>query len=123
VITAMNHRRAWTVFALVFGWKIALLVISVQPVPANDAFFFDGAVVNRLVNGGYYNPSITMAFPTSGGRLFSAYPPLYQAPLLGWMSVFGASALSAMSLHFPAASDPGWMRRVWGRVSVADDFS
>ena len=39
--------------ALVFAWKIILLLFTAQPIPANDAFFFDGAVVNFLLNGHY----------------------------------------------------------------------
>ncbi len=95
----MMRNYPWLVFALVFGWKIALFVFSAQPVPANDAFFYDGAVIHKLLHGGYYNPCVALAFPVSGTEVFSAYPPLYQVPLLGWMSVFGVSALSAMALH------------------------
>jgi hypothetical protein len=87
------------VFALVFAWKIALFVFTVQPVPANDAFFYDGAVIHHLLHGGYYNPCVALAFPVSGTQVFSAYPPGYQLPLLAWMSVFGVSAFSAMALH------------------------
>jgi len=89
----------WLVFALVFFWKAALLLFSAQPVPANDSFFYDGPVVNYLLNGKYVNPSLALVFPISGAEVFSAYPPLYQLVLLLWMSVFGASALSAMWLH------------------------
>ncbi len=89
----------WLVFALVFAWKAALLLFSAQPVPANDAFFYDGPVVNYLLHGEYVNPSLVMAFPISGTEVFSAYPPLYQLVLLSWMHLFGTAALSAMSLH------------------------
>ncbi|MDB6020456.1 MAG: hypothetical protein JWQ04_313, partial [Pedosphaera sp.] len=95
----MIRKHPWLVFALVFGWKIALFVFSAQPVPANDAFFYDGAVIHHLLHGGYFNPCVAKAFPISGTEVFSAYPPLYQAGLLGWMSIFGVSALSAMGLH------------------------
>ena len=95
----MMRKFPWLVFVLVFGWKIALFVFSAQPVPANDAFFYDGAVIHKLLQGGYYNPCVALAFPVSGTEVFSAYPPLYQVPLLGWMSVFGVSALSAIALH------------------------
>jgi hypothetical protein len=95
----MKSNRIWLVFALVFAWKVALFLFTAQPVPANDAFFYDGAVVNRLLHGGYYNPSLAAAFPISGTQVFSAYPPLYQLPLLAWMSVFGVTARSAMALH------------------------
>jgi hypothetical protein len=89
----------WLVFALVFCWKIGLFLASTQPVPANDAFFYDGAVVNHLLHGGYYNPSLALAYPISGTHVFSAYPPLYQLPLLVWMMIFGTSAPSAVALH------------------------
>jgi hypothetical protein len=88
------------VFALVLLWKAALLVFTAQPIPANDSFFYDGAVVNLLVHGQYCNPSIANALPISGNELFSAYPPLYQLALLGWMKCFGTSGLAAMWLHF-----------------------
>ncbi len=89
----------WLVFALVFFWKVALLLFSAQPVPANDSFFYDGPVVNYLLNGKYVNPSLALVFPIAGTEVFSAYPPLYQLVLLLWMSIFGVSALSAMWLH------------------------
>lgn len=95
----MMRKCPWLIFALVFAWKIALFLFSVQPVPANDAFFYDGAVVHYLQLGGYYNASLAHALPISGTQLFSAYPPLYQLPLIGWMSLFGVSARSAMALH------------------------
>lgn len=87
------------VLALVFAWKLGLLVFTAQPVPANDAFFYDGPVVNHLLHGKFINPSLAMVLPISSGEVFSAYPPLYHVALLGWMSVFGTSALSAMWLH------------------------
>ena len=89
----------WLVFVLVFAWKVALLLFSAQPVPANDSFFYDGPVVNLLLHGQYVNPSLALAFPISGTEVFSAYPPLYQLVLLPWMLVFGTSALSAIWLH------------------------
>jgi hypothetical protein len=89
----------WLVFAAVFAWKIALFVLSAQPVPSNDSFFYDGAVVHQLLHGGYYNPSIALALPISGTQVFSAYPPLYQVVLFAWMSIFGTSVLSAIALH------------------------
>src|ERR1700722_6876816 len=95
----MIRNRPWLVFALVFAWKVALFVFTAQPVPANDAFFYDGAVIHHLLHGGYYNPCVAQAFPVSGREIFSAYPPGYQLPLLLWMKVFGVSALSAMGLH------------------------
>ena len=91
--------RPGLVFALVFAWKVALLIFTAQPVPANDSFFYDGPVVNFLLHGTYANPSLGLVLPISGHEVFSAYPPLYQLVLCGWMSVFGTSALSAMWLH------------------------
>jgi hypothetical protein len=91
--------KPWLVFGLVYAWKTALLLLSAQPVPANDSFFYDGAVVNYLLHGQYANPALALALPISGTEVFSAYPPLYQLMLLGWMAVFGTTALSAMVLH------------------------
>jgi hypothetical protein len=91
--------KSGLVFAIVFVWKVALLLFTAQPVPNNDAFFYDGPVVNLLVQGHYTNPSLVHALLISGGEVFSAYPPLYQTVLLGWMSQFGTSALAAMWLH------------------------
>ena len=76
-----------------------MLVFSAQPVPSNDAFFYDGPVVNLLLHGKYANPALAEALPISGTEVFCAYPPLYQLLLLGWMGLFGTSALSAMVLH------------------------
>ena len=95
----LRHRPE-AVFGLVLLWKAALLVFTAQPIPANDSFFYDGAVVNLLVQGRYCNPAIACALPISGHEVFSAYPPLYQLTLLGWMRVAGPSVLSAMWLHF-----------------------
>jgi len=85
--------------ALFLGWKLALLLFTTQPVPSNDSFFYDGPVVNYLLPGKYFNPSLAQVMPISGNEVFAAYPPLYQAVLLGWMKCFGTSALTAMSLH------------------------
>lgn len=87
------------IFTLVFLWRVFLLLFSAQPVPSNDAFFYDGPVVNLLLHGKYANPALALALPISGTEVFCAYPPVYQLVLLGWMRVFGASALSAMALH------------------------
>jgi len=86
-------------FVIFFLWKVALLLFTAQPVPSNDAFFYDGPVVNYLLHGRYCNPSLAPVLPISGNEVFSAYPPLYQAVLLGWMKCFGTSALAAMWLH------------------------
>ena len=88
------------VFALVVGWKAVLLLGFALPPPSNDSFFYDGPVVNLLLHGHYVNPSLAEALPISGTEIFSAYPPLYQFTLAVWMTVFGTSAFSAMSLHF-----------------------
>ena len=82
-----------------FLWKIAMLLFTSQPVPSNDSFFYDGPVVNYLLHGKYCNPALANVLPISGNEVFCAYPPLYQAVLLGWMKCFGASELSAMWLH------------------------
>ena len=92
-------RNPFCVLGLVVLWRIALLVFTAQPVPANDAYYFDGAMVNWIRHGHYFNPCLVLAFPISGSQVFSAYPPLYQAALLLWMPVFGTTALSAMALH------------------------
>jgi len=84
---------------LILAWRLALLVFTAQPVPSNDAFFFDGAVVNWLHHGGYFNPSLQMSSPISGREVFAAYPPGYQLALLPWMAVFGTSVISSMALH------------------------
>jgi hypothetical protein len=76
-----------------------LLVFTSQPIPENDAFLFDGAVVNWLLHGQYFNPSLAEAFPISGHQVFAAYPPLYQVALLFWMSIFGTSVWSALWMH------------------------
>lgn len=88
-----------SVLAVVFLWKVALLGFTSQPVPNNDSFFYDGPVVNYLLHGRYCNPALIHALPISGGEVFSAYPPLYQLVLLGWMTLFGPSAVAAMGLH------------------------
>ncbi len=92
-------QRPASVLGLVLIWKLVLFAATQQPVPGNDSFFYDGAVVNWLESGGYRNPTLALAFPIAGGDVFAAYPPLYQALLLGWMALFGTSALSAMALH------------------------
>jgi hypothetical protein len=86
-------------FILFIGWKVSMLLITAQPVPANDSFFYDGPVVNYLLHGKYCNPSLAGALPISGGVVFSAYPPLHQFALLAWMKCAGTSAWSAMGYH------------------------
>ncbi len=92
-------KSPWTWLAIVVGWRL-LLLLTAQPVPGNDAFLFDGAIVNWLLHGQYFNPSLAECFPISGNQVFAAYPPFYQALLLPWMWAFGTSALSAMWFHF-----------------------
>jgi len=92
-------KNPFWVFGLVVLWRVLLLVFTAQPIPANDAFFFDGPVVNCLLNGHYINPAAAEVMQVSGHQVYSAYPPFYQAVLFLWMSVFGTSALAAMWLH------------------------
>jgi hypothetical protein len=127
---------AGAVFALVFAWKIALLVFSMQPVPANDSFPLDGPVINYLLHGKYANPALAPAMPISGTEVFCAYPPGYQAVLLGWMSLFGTSAVSAMTFHlvlfglymltllgiFHSLRVPVWPARIAGTFLFAITF-
>src|ERR1051326_3595530 len=93
----LSHPGA--IFAVVFAWKIVLFILSAQPVPANDSFYFDGPVVNLLLHGKYVNPSIALAMPISGTEVFSCYPPFYQLLLLPWMFVFGTSVLASIGFH------------------------
>src|SRR5512135_1967940 len=92
-------QRTSAVFALVFAWKIVLLVGFTLPIPSNDSFFYDGPVVNYLQHGKYANPALALALPISGTEVFCAYPPLYQAALLGWMGLCGTSVVAAMAFH------------------------
>lgn len=87
------------VFGLVLAWRVLLLIFTVQPIPFNDGFGYDGAVVNYLHGSGYYNPSFSAVFPIAGHQVFAGYPPLYQGALLVWMKFFGPSVVSAMALH------------------------
>lgn len=91
-------RRYWVIPSVVL-WKLILIGGWNLPVPANDAYFFDGAVIHWLLHGGYYNPSIALMFPTSGSEVFSAYPPGYQLLLAGWMSLFGPTVQASLWLH------------------------
>ncbi|HXJ12118.1 MAG TPA: hypothetical protein VNH19_07585, partial [Candidatus Limnocylindrales bacterium] len=130
------RNRAWLVFALVFCWKVALLLFAAEPIPANDAFFYDGAVVHQLLHGGYYNPPISEAFPILGTQVFSAYPPLHQVALKGWMSIFGVSAFSAMAMHvflfgiymlvmlgiFRQLLTPAWCQQIGGTFLLLITF-
>jgi hypothetical protein len=92
-------RNPFFIFGLVLLWRVIMLVFTAQPIPANDAFCYDGPVVNWLRQGHYVNPSMAEIFPISGREVYSTYPPLYQGVLLVWMQIFGTGVLSAMSLH------------------------
>jgi len=108
----LNWRNPLWAFGLVLLWRVALLVFTAQPIPANDAFFYDGAVVNWLRHGHYFNPAIADLFPISGRQVFSAYPPGYQAAVLVWMTVFGTSVISAMALHLALFAVSGFLALV-----------
>ncbi len=102
-------RNPFFLFGLVLLWRLALLVFTAQPIPANDAFFFDGAVVNFLLHGHYVNPAAAEVLPISGTQIYSAYPPLYQGVLLLWMKIFGTSVLAAMALHLALFAASGFL--------------
>ena len=87
------------ILVLVLLWRVLLLVFTVQPIPASDAFGYDGGVVNFLHGDGYRNPCLAIVFPIAGREIYATYPPLYQGALLVWMKVFGTSAVAAMGLH------------------------
>ncbi len=91
--------RACWIFPAAIAWKFLLALAFALPVPANDAFFFDGAVVEWLGGGGYVNPTIGQVFPTSATAFFSAYPPGYQAVLAVWMTLFGPTVEASLALH------------------------
>ena len=95
----LSWRNPFFILGLVLFWRVALLVFTAQPIPANDAFIFDGGVANWLKHGHYVNPCLEVGFPISSGQVFSIYPPVYQLALLVWMPVFGTSALSMMAMH------------------------
>ena len=109
VAVQFSLRNSFYVLGLVLSWRIALLVFTVQPVPANDAFGYDGAVVNYLHTGHYCNPSLAQIFPISGREVYSTYPPGYQGVLLVWMEVFGTSVISAMTLHLVLFAASAWL--------------
>ena len=87
-------------FLFVMVWKFILLLGTAQPIPANDAFVYDGAVVNYVLHGQYCNPTVVLAFPYAGAHTFCIYPPFYQAMLFLWLSVFGTGVLAPMWFHF-----------------------
>jgi hypothetical protein len=86
-------------FVLFIAWKVLLFAFTTQPIPSNDAYFYDGAVVNSLRGGEFVNPTVALGRPYSGTVYFSPYPPLYQAVLWTWMRLFGSSVVAAISLH------------------------
>ena len=55
MLNKLRHRPG-IVIALVLLWKAILLVFTAQPVPANDSFFYDGAVVSWWLHGQYCSP-------------------------------------------------------------------
>jgi len=95
----LNLRNPFCLLALVAVWRIALFIFTAQPIPVNDAAFFDGAMGNWFLHGHYFNPGLSVVFPISGHQLYSAYPPLYQVALWFWMGLFGTSVLSMIALH------------------------
>jgi hypothetical protein len=97
------------ILALVLLWRVLLLVFTVQPIPANDAFGYDGAVVNFLHGGRYCNPGFALILPISGRELYVTYPPLYQGVLLGWMKLFGTTVVSSMALHLALFAGAGFL--------------
>lgn len=103
------QRNPFLVLAVVLLWRVLLLLFTAQPIPANDAFGYDGAVVNFLHGGRYCNPSMALVFPISGREVYATYPPVYQAALLSWMKLFGTSVISAMSLHLALFAISGFL--------------
>ncbi len=95
----IGYRKVGLLLAAILLWKFLLFALAGLPLPANDSYFYDGAVVNHLRGGGYFNPTISHSFPISGSEVFSAYPPLHQLAMLGWMQLFGVSAMSSMGFH------------------------
>ena len=72
----MNNRwrNPFFLFGLVLLWRLALLVFTAQPIPANDSFFYDGAMVNWLHHGHFVNPAIADLFPIAGTCLLYTSP-------------------------------------------------
>ena len=105
-------RNPARIFCLILVWRVFLLIFTAQPIPANDAFGYDGGVVNYLHGGGYCNPSFAIVFPISGKEMYATYPPLYQAALFVWMKLFGTSVIAAMSLHLVLFAISGFLTLV-----------
>jgi len=87
------------ILGAVLLWRVLLLVFTAQPVPANDAYFFDGAAVNSVQHGGFANPSLIRFTPFSATNVFCAYPPVYPLAMCGWMHAAGSGVLSSMWFH------------------------
>lgn len=104
-----SRRRLYLIFIGVLIWRAGLLFFTAQPIPANDAFFFDGAVVNWLHHGSYVNPSLSEVFAISGRQVYCPYPPLYQLVAVIWMSIFGTSVTAAIALHLILFAIGGWV--------------
>jgi len=103
------QRNAFAVFGIVLIWRLLLLVFTAQPIPANDAFGYDGPVVNLLHGGRFCNPSMAVISPTPGTEVYSMSPPLYQGVLLVWMKLFGTSVISAMAMHLVLFAIAGYL--------------
>jgi hypothetical protein len=102
-------RNPFFIFGIVLVWRVLLLIFTAQPIPGNDAFGYDGGVVNFLLTGRYCNPSLAVVFPISGTEVYATYPPLYQGALLVWMKLFGTSVISAMALHLALFAVSGFL--------------
>jgi hypothetical protein len=109
VAVKFNLRNPFCILGLVLLWRGLIFIFTVQPIPANDAAFFDTAMVNWLRHGHYLNPSLSVVFPISGHQLYAAYPPFYQIVLLAWMSLFGTSVVSAIALHLTFFIASAWL--------------
>ena len=103
------QRNPVAVFGVVLAWRVLLLVFTAQPIPANDAFGYDGPVVNLLHGGRYCNPSMAIIFPIAGTEVFAMYPPLYEGVLLAWMKLLGTSVIAAMALHLTLFALAGFL--------------
>ena len=112
------QRNPVAVFGVVLAWRVLLLVFTAQPIPANDAFGYDGPVVNLLHGGRYCNPSMAIIFPIAGTEVFAMYPPLYEGVLLAWMKLLGTSVIAAMALHLTLPGKSGVC--FWSCRLVAD---
>lgn len=107
-----SWRNPFFILGLVLLWRIALLVFTVQPIPSNDAFIFDGGIANWLKTGQYINPCIEVGYPISSAKIFSIYPPVYQGALLVWMPLFGAGVVSMITMHLVMFGIAAWLALV-----------